>query len=129
MLVYCQNCGYKQTINTDRCAKCTTTIRVIRQINSFERRLRDTPSVSVQGGGTRLVDIYEEDDLSVPRWYQFYFAISNPWRRRWRRGPIWRVVLVLLVLVLVTAATTAIYRVLLDDPMVRHPSRSVIRVY
>jgi hypothetical protein len=41
-----------------------------------------------------------EEDVSFP--VRVYFALTNPWRKRWRRGLVWRIALVVMALALLT---------------------------
>lgn len=126
MLVYCRACGHKQPPGANRCLVCSAAMGESRQIKSFERTVRTAPSISVHAQGTRLVDAYEEDEPVYPLWYRVYFAISNPWRRRWRRGPVWRAVLVLLALGTSASVVYLMYGLIVNDP-VKPPSDGPLR--
>jgi hypothetical protein len=64
------------------------------KFDPFERRQLQTSGQS----NTDDQDLYLfdfEEDVSFP--VRMYFALTNPWRKRWRRGLIWRMNLLLLV--------------------------------
>jgi fatty acid desaturase len=47
------------------------------------------------------LDIFDfEEEVSLP--VRIYFALTNPWRKRWRRGLLWRIALVVMALASLT---------------------------
>ncbi len=93
MLVYCARCGEKQTASIETCLRCGYVIGERQKFDPFERRQLQTPGQS----NTDDQDLYLfdfEEDVSFP--VRMYFALTNPWRKRWRRGLIWRMNLLLL---------------------------------
>lgn len=93
MLVYCAKCGEKQTASNETCLRCGYVIGERQKFDPFERRQLQTSGQS----NTDDQDLYLfdfEEDVSFP--VRMYFALTNPWRKRWRRGLIWRMNLLLL---------------------------------
>ena len=99
MLTFCVKCGGKQPASITICSRCGYAIGERRKINPFERTQIEK---SKQGGSDEgdwyLYDF--EEDVSLP--VRIYFALTNPWRKRWRRGLLWRIALVVMALASLT---------------------------
>jgi hypothetical protein len=68
-------------------------------IDPFERtQIENSKQGGSDEGDWYLYDV--EEDVSLP--VRIYFALTNPWRKRWRRGLLWRIALVVMALVSLT---------------------------
>lgn len=97
MLIFCTRCGEKQHSSGSSCFRCGSNLSQRTEIDPFERtKFRN----SVQEGlDDSELDIFDfEEDISLP--VRIYFALTNPWRKRWRRGLLWRIALVVMALAL-----------------------------
>jgi hypothetical protein len=99
MLTFCSKCGGKQPVSITICSRCGFAVGDRRIIDPFERTL---PEINKQGSLDEsdwyLYDF--EEDVSLP--VRIYFALTNPWRKRWRRGLLWRIALVVMALASLT---------------------------
>jgi hypothetical protein len=98
MLVYCARCGEKQTASNETCLRCGFVIGERQKFNPFERaQLQKSEQNNTEEHDRFLYDLEEDVSLLV----RILFAVSNPWRKRWRRGLIWRMNLLLLAFLFV----------------------------
>lgn len=98
MLVYCARCAEKQTASNKACFRCGFVIGERQKFDPFGR----SQIHSLEQSESEDKDILRYDfdeDVSFP--VRVYFALTNPWRKRWRRGFLWRLTLVFLMLLVI----------------------------
>lgn len=99
MLTFCVKCGGKQTASITSCPRCGFAVGERRKIDPFERtQIESNKQGSSDESDWYLYDFEEDVSLSV----RTYFALTNPWRKRWRRGLLWRIALVVMALALLS---------------------------
>ena len=99
MLIFCARCGEKQQSAVSRCFRCGSNLLQRTVIDPFERtQIENSKQGGSDEGDWYLYDF--EEDVSLP--VRIYFALTNPWRKRWRRGLLWRIALVVMALVSLT---------------------------
>jgi hypothetical protein len=93
MLVYCTRCGEKQSASIETCFRCGFVTGERQKFDPFGRsQLQTVGQSNADDQDLYLFDF--EEDVSFP--VRMFFALTNPWRKRWRRGLVWRLNLVLL---------------------------------
>ena len=99
MLTFCVKCGGKQPASITICPRCGYAIGERRKIDPFEStQIENSKQGGSDEGDWYLYDF--EEDVSLP--VRIYFALTNPWRKRWRRGLLWRIALMITALVSLT---------------------------
>lgn len=99
MLIFCARCGGKQSASVTVCPRCGFAANERRKIDPFERtQIENSKQGGSDEGDWYLYDF--EEDVSLP--VRIYFALTNPWRKRWRRGLLWRIALVVMALASLT---------------------------
>ena len=99
MLIFCTRCGEKQQSSVSSCLRCGSNLSQRTVIDPFERTQPETNKQgSLDESDWYLYDFEEVVSLPV----RIYFALTNPWRKRWRRGLLWRIVLVVMALASLT---------------------------
>jgi len=90
MLVYCERCGAKQSLSNVSCAFCFLRLDAYSKIDPFfAGGERSMTAVSVGSDGL----VIAEFEIAHGLFFRIYYRITNPWRRRWRYGPVWKVTL------------------------------------
>ena len=99
MLIFCTRCGEKQQSSGSSCFRCGSNLSQRTEIDPFERtKFRNSVHEGLDDGELDIFDF--EEDVSLP--VRIYFALTNPWRKLWRRGILWRIALVVMALALLT---------------------------
>ncbi len=85
MPYFCVECGMFQHLDEKNCLDCGAKSEGATRINLVNR-------VSKKDGDSESVDDLPEEIVSRSKY--LWFKFTRPWRRFWRRGLLWRIVLI-----------------------------------
>ncbi len=85
MPYFCIECGMFQHHNEEKCPDCGAKSERATRIDLLNPILK-------KDGGDESLDEFPEEIVSRSRY--LWFKITRPWRRLWRRGLLWRFVLI-----------------------------------